>query len=472
MLIPFLGPSSEARSSNADAQRTVNCYLELSQKSAQGGTLYGTPGLETVATVGNGPIRGMIANGNFWYVVSGSNVYRIAASDYSVSLLGTITTNARRVGMATNGSEILIVDGVSGWIAENASLTQIADTSFPFGVTQAVFIDGYFIVAGNNSQRLYWSEIANDGASWNALDFASAEGSPDNIVSIIADHRELWVLGSQSVEVWVNTGDADQLFARSGNAFIEHGCAATWSAATIDNSVFWLGTGKNGHGIVFRTNGYTPARISTHPIETAIRGYSRIDDAFGYAFQMDGHSFYVLTFPTADATWMFDVASGEWSEWLWRDASLNTLHRHRSNCFAFGSGVPLVGDWENGKVYRIDPDVYTDDGVPIKRIRRAQTITEEGKRLFFEEVLILMETGVGLPTGQGSEPLLMLRYSNDGGHTWSNEKTTGIGVAGEYGKRVKFGPTGAGRERVWEISFSDPCKFVVLGASVRATAGS
>lgn len=469
MKIPFVGPSSEARSINADAQKTVNCYLELNQGGRP--ALYGTPGIELVATLPTQPVRGMISTGIYFYVVSGNTVYRVAAADYAVVTLGTINTNARRVGMATNGSEVLIVDGNSGWIAENTTLTEIADASFPSGVTQAVFLDGYFIVSGNGTQRLFWNEIANDGTSWNALDFASAEGSPDETVAIIADHRELWVLGTQSVEVWVNTGDADQLFARSGNAFIEHGCAARWSVASIDNSVFWLGTGKNGHGIVFRSNGYTPARISNHPLETAIRGYSTIDDAFAFAYQLDGHSFYVLTFPTEDVTWMFDAASGEWVEWLWRDPDLNSLHRHRSNCYSFGTGQSLVGDWESGKVYRLDPDVYTDNGDPIQRIRRAQTITEEGKRLFFEELRIDMETGVGLATGQGSEPLLMLRYSNDGGHTWSNEKTRSIGVTGDYDKQARFGPTGSGRNRVWEISFTDPCKFVVLGASVRVAAG-
>jgi hypothetical protein len=201
-------------------------------------------------------------------------------------------------------------------------------------------------------------------------------------------------------------------------------------------------------------------------------GYSTIADAFAFCFQMAGHSFYVLTFPTANATWLYDAATEQWVEWLWRDSADNTLHRHRANCAAFFNGEHLVGDWESGEVYGLDLDTYTDAGDPIKRIRATQTTIAGAKRLFFGQLTVDMETGVGLTSGQGSAPLLMLRYSSDGGHTWSNEKTASIGAIGNYGARVRFGPTGSARGgRVWEISLTDPVRFAVFGADVEVEAG-
>jgi hypothetical protein len=204
-------------------------------------------------------------------------------------------------------------------------------------------------------------------------------------------------------------------------------------------------------------------------LEEAIRGYSTISDAFAYCFQMAGHSFYVLTFPTADATWLYDAATDRWFEWLWRDPAENVFHRHRSNCCVFFNGEHLVGDWETGKVYGLDLDTYMDDEDPIRMLRRTQCLNDDGARLFFEEVQIDMETGVA--NEDCEDPQVMLRYSNDGGHTWSNEKQRSIGQVGQYGARVKFGPTGSGRNRVWELAITDPVKRAVFGAFARVAKG-
>jgi hypothetical protein len=375
------------------------------------------------------------------------------------------------VGLATNGTEVLIVDGASGWICTESALTEIADSDFPDGVTVAGFQDGWFTVTGDGTGRVYINESANAGTNWNSLDVATAEGAPDDTVGHIHDHRELWLFGEDTTEVWTNTGDADFPFERSGNTFIEHGCAAAGSIAKLDNTVFWLGRDDNGGAVVFRAQGYAPARLSTHALELAMQGYSTVSDAFSFTFQMQGHSFYALTFPTGNATWVYDVSSGQWTEWLWRNPNTNTLHRHRSNCCVYFGGQHLVGDWETGKVYSLDMDTYTDDEDPILRLRRTQTVEDSARLLFFSRLVIQMETGVGLVTGQGSDPQLMLRYSNDGGHTWSNTKTKTIGATGEYSRRVKFGPTGAAHSRVWEISMTDPVKFAVFGADADVERG-
>jgi hypothetical protein len=471
--IPFVGPSSTVRSLNADAQRSVNCYLELDQGSPRAPVaLYGTPGLVLRATLGSGPIRGGLVMGSYAYVVSGNRVYRLDTA-FTSTLLGSIGTSTGDVGMAHNGTQVAIVDGIAGWLATASALSQITDVDFPNGVTRVTSQDGYFIFTGlANSEEFFINETPRNGSTYSGTDFASAEGSPDYTLGCISDHRELWLFGADSAEVWLNTGNPDFPFERSGNTFIEQGCAASGTVAAMDNTVFWLGSNKTGQGIVFRANGYTPVRISNHALERAIGEYETISDAKAFCWQVEGHSFYTLTFPSADHTWLFDASTGEWTEWLWRNPSTNTEHRHRANCSFFFNGEHLVGDWEDGKVYALSLDTYTDNGDPIKRLRRCQTQSKEGQRLFFEEVQIDMETGVGLAVGQGSDPQLMLRYSNDGAHTWSNEKTKTIGAAGEYGARVKFGPTGSGRDRVWEISMTDPVKFAVFGANVRVQAGA
>lgn len=465
MRIPFVGPTYQARSTDAVAERSLNCYLEQNPSPGRDWALYGTPGLTLRVTLGTSPVRGAIRMGSLTYWVAGNTVYKLDTS-YTATSLGTIGTSSGRVGMATNGTQVLIVDGASGWIATSTTLTEIADVDFPDGVTQCKCLDSYFLVVGDDSQQVYWNETPGSGSAWNGLDFASAEGAPDNIIGMEVDHRELWLFGTETTEIWVNTGDADAPFQRVGNAFIEQGTAAAWSPCKADNSVLWLGRGEQGEGVVFRAEGYAPVRISSHAMETAIRGYDTISDAYSFTYDLDGHVFYVLSFPTADATWFYDVATKQWFEWSWRDPETNLDHRHRSVCHVFNNRKHLVGDWETGKVYSLEPEVYTDNGDPIRFLRRTQTLP----RGFYGELLIDMETGVA--NSDCANPQIMLRYSNDGGHSWSNEKLRSIGAVGEYGKRVKFGPSGfSKRGRVWEISITDPVERAVFGADVNFEAG-
>lgn len=505
--LPFVGPAYQARSLNADAQRAVNCYLEMDNASPRAPVaLYGTPGTVRKFTLPTFPVRECIQEDQYSYWVAGNTVYRVKA-DYSFTALGTIATGSGPVSMASNGAQILLVDGVSGWLINVAAntLTEIADGDFPKGVKRTAYQDGYFIVTGNNSQAFYINQTPYDGTQWDALDFASAEGSPDDTIGVISDHRELWFFGSNSAEVWVNTGAADFPFQRSGNTFIEHGCASAGTVAKADNTVFWLGSDDRGSGIVWRADGYTPVRISTHALEKAIDSYSVISDSFAFTYQQEGHIFYVLTFPTAAKTWVYDAATQQWHERAWRDPVTNTLTRWRANCSCFFNGEHLVGDYKDGRVYALDLDAYTDDGDPIKRIR-ATTATENlQNRIFVAMLQVDMETGVGLSGSmiaetsylmtqsddylitessehlieeqktaitQGSAPLLMLRYSGDGGHTWSNENTATVGKVGQYGARARFNRLGVGRNRVWEISMTDPVKWAVFGAVVEGQEGS
>jgi len=461
--IPFLGTSGAVRSVNADQQRTLNCYLEMDNGSPRAPVaLYGTPGLVLRATLG-GAVRGCIAEGGYTWWVGGNTVYRMSSA-YAVTTVGTIGTSTGEVGIASNGAQLLIVDGSAGYIVTVASATigLITDSDFPNGVQRTTYQDGYFAVTGKAGSPSFWiNQTPYAGTSWDALDFASSEGSPDNTIGIISDHRELWLFGEKSAEVWVNTGSSDFPFARSGNAFIEHGCAAAGTIAKADNTVFWLGADDKGQGIVWRADGYTPVRISTHAMEKALGGYT-VASATALTYQQEGHVFYVLNFP--EATWVYDASTQVWHERAYMDPATSALSRWRGACHCYLGGS-LVGDYTNGKVYSLDLDTYTDAGDAILRLRTAQTLSQDQAWVFFPSMQVDMETGVGLATGQGSDPLLMLRFSDDG-HTWSNVKTATIGKVGEYGARAKFNRLGRSRNRTWEISMTDPVRFAVFGAVV------
>ena len=472
MKTPILGQSYVVRSPNAAAARLVNLYPEALIEGKEAAYLQRCPGLRLLATVGSGPIRGMWAFSNdasAAYVVSGNGFYRLTPN-YTATLIGNVAGSGP-VSMSDNGTQLFIACNGPSYIynADTFSLQQIADGDFPGAVTVG-YLDGFFVFNEPNSQRLWVTELL-DGTQINADETASAEGSPDGVVSILVDHRELWVFGTNSVEVWYNSNQPEGFpFQRIQGAFNELGCAAAYSVAKMDNSVFWLGQDARGQGMVYRANGYTGQRISTHAIEFAIQNYGNISDAIAYTYQQDGHSFYVLTFPSANATWVYDAATQVWHERAsWSDGALT---RHRSNCqMAFNNEV-IVGDYENGKLYAFDLDVCSDDGAIQKWLRSWRALPpgqNNLKRTAHHALQLDAQTGVGLNTGQGSNPQAMLRWSDDGGHTWSNEHWRSMGKIGEHGYRTiwrRLGMTTKLRDRVYEVSGTDPVKIAIMGAEL------
>jgi hypothetical protein len=372
--------------------------------------------------------------------------------------------------MSDNGIQLFVACNGPSFIynSNTNAFQQITDGDFP-GAVLVSYLDGYFVFNEPNSQKI-WVTSLLDGLSVDPLDFASAEGSPDGVVGIIADHRELWVFGTNSIEVWYNSGNADFPLTRIQGAFNELGCAAAYSIAKMDNGLFWLGKDARGQGIVYRANGYTGQRISTHAVEWHIQQYGTLSDAIGYTYQQDGHSFYVLIFPTANTTWVYDVATQAWHE---RAGFANgEFTRHRSNCQAFFQNNVLVGDFQNANVYAFDLTDFSDNGSIQKWLRswRALPTGQNNlKRTAHHSLQLDCETGVGLNIGQGSDPQVMLRWSDDGGHTWSSEHWVSIGKIGEYYRRAiwrRLGMTMKLRDRVYEISGTDPVKIDIMGAEL------
>jgi hypothetical protein len=473
MQTPILGASYVARSINAADNRMVNMFPEMTPDNGQTAAfLNRAPGLEFLQTVGTGPIRALWAhqtNGSDFYVVSGGEVYKLNSMTGTPILLGTVSGTGP-VSIADNGTQIFFACNPDSYIYNEVTnvFAQITDPDFPGAVTVG-YLDGYFVFNEPDSQRV-WVTSLLDGLSVDPLDFASAEGSPDGLVGLIVDHREAWLFGTDSVEVWYDAGLPDFPLTRIQGAFNEIGCVAAFSIAKLDNGLFWLGTDARGQGIVYRANGYTGQRISTHAIEYAIAQYGNISDAIAYTYQQEGHAFYVLTFPSGDATWVYDVSTQAWHERAGWDNG--EFVRHRSNCQCNFGGNIIVGDYENGNIYKFSLDIYADNGGIQKWLRswRALPTGQNNlKRTAHHSLQLNCESGVGLNDGQGSDPQAMLRWSDDGGHTWSNEHWSPMGKIGAYYQRVfwrRLGMTLKLRDRVYEVSGTDPVKIAIMGAEL------
>ena len=470
MKTPILGGEYITRSTNAGANRCINLFAEEVQEGGkEPAFLTRCPGLVRKVTVGTGPIRGAIRAGTNAYVVSGSKFYKITPA-YSVSEEGTVDSGSSFASMAFNGTQVMIVTNPKGYIYNTATdaFAEITDADFPGAVT-VDFLDGYFVFNEDNSQKV-WVTSLLDGTAVDPLDFASAEGHPDNIVAIKVSHREVWLFGENSIEVFYNSGNADFPLARIQGAFIEAGCTAPASVTKLDNSLFWLGSDARGKGLIYRADGYTAKRISNHSIETLIHSFGTTVDAIGYSYQQMGHSFYVLTFPTADRTLCYDISTGLWHERA--SYSAGEFHQHRSRCMFLLNEQVHVGDRLNGYIYVFDHDVYTDNGDPQVWLRSWRALPPGKntlKRMIHHQLQLDCEVGVGLNSGQGSLPEVRLRWSDDGGHTFGNTHIKSIGRIGETTHKAIWKRLGITRDRVYELSGSDPVKITIMGAELRAT---
>lgn len=552
MKTPILGASYVARSVNAADNRMINLFPEVVPEGGkEPGFLNRAPGLNLLTTVGTGPIRGTRSFGGYLYVVSGRRLYKLDSS-FAITEIGLVNDSTDPVSMSDNGVQLFVACNGPSWIYNSTTLAyaQITDVDFPGALTVS-YLNGYFVFIEPDSQRVWVTELL-DPFSIDPLDFASAEGSPDNLVSSIVDHSEVWLFGTNTIEVWYDSANVDFPLQRIQGAFNELGCAATFSVAKLDNALFWLGSDERGQGIIYRASGYSGQRVSTHAVEWQIQQYETISDAVAYTYQQDGHSFYVISFPTADKTWVYDVATNAWHE---RAGWVNGSYvRHRGNTQTFFNGYNVIGDYQNGNIYYYDLNKYSDHNRIQKWLRswRALPTGQNNlKRTANHSLQLDCETGVGLGAVEGtpatitavtagtdtlivtntfsandvvrydltttlipgltdgtsyyvksstissvilseteggpavditassgdgtltliteSDPQVMLRWSDDGGHTWSREHWISMGKIGEYGRRAiwrRLGMTQKLRDRVYEISGTDPVKITIVGAEL------
>lgn len=470
----FIGGAYTVRDVTIDCQRCVNLHVEKNEMStaanAEAGALVPTPGLNRLAYVGDGPIRGeaSVPSTGKLIVVSGSGVY-LVESDWSSALVGRIRTSTGPVDIASNLYQVCIVDGVSGYAYDTTKSPAFFEIAgFP-ACDRAAFLDNYvlFNIKGSGS---FGFTALNDISVVDPLDVQTVEGSPDNLIGVVVSNRQIWLPGTDSVEVFINTGDALNPFQRVQGAFVEFGCASSFTFQKIGNSVVWLGSGTAGAGIVWMATGYQPTRISTHAIEFALSSSGDLSSATAYVYQQGGHQFYCLTVPGQATTWVYDLATGLWHERV--GFLLGDETRHRAQCQAYAYGVTVVGDYQDGRIYKYDYNQMTDDGEVIIRERTTPHLGQDGRRLIWDYLQVEAKAGVGSSGGStNADPQMMLQWSNDAGVTWSPERWVSFGKIGQFLTRAIWRRMGFSRYRVFRVRVSSSVPVFLLGASIQFRVG-
>ena len=473
------------------------------------------------STAMNSSPAGAIFTGSIAYTGSGSTLattLTVTAVSSGTLYVGQtiqgagVTANSiiTALGTGTGGTGTYTLNPVAQTVSSetmyalNFAFLPTTDGAFT-GANIVDIVDNYFIYNDPNTQQ--WAASGVLSPITQPLSFAAKFTAPDNLVSLIADHGQVYLLGEKSSEVWADQGTFPFAFQRIPGSSSQHGIAAAQSIARVANSFAYVSRNIRGQGQIMIMNGYMPTRISTHAVENTLVN-QKIDDAIAYTYQLEGHEVYVVTFPTIDITWAYDATTQLWHKWLYVDSN-NIYHRHRSNCAAVFNNVVIVGDYQNGNLYELDPDNYTDNGDEIRRLRRAPHILTDLQRQYFDELQIQFQPGVGisgfsidpytyigtpytigasaaltipypaiyvLGTSNNSDPTLtnpkaMLRWSNDGGSTWSREYWQSLGQQGKYKNRAIWRRLGTARDRIYEVVVTDPVKCVIVSANLKGSEG-
>jgi hypothetical protein len=448
--------SSQSQEATAGGSRLVNAYAEAAPQPGGKSPVVtrSAPGVQTFADVGVGPGRGMHVADGIVYVASGNLLYTVA-EDQTVGIVGQLI-GTDRVSFADNGAgQVMMIAGGKGWVLEDGTLTQIIDPDFP-SPSVVDHLDGYMLVAEANSGKFFASKLL-DATDYEALDFATAEAAPDDIVALRVNHRQVVLFGETTTELWYNSGGAGFPFERIAGGVLEIGCAAPFGIAEQDNTLFWLANDRT----IRRLNGQTPVKVSNTTVDEALRAYTSVADCAAFPFAFRGHLCVAFQFPSAQACWVFDSATSEWHERASYDYSgwrvIDAVEAH---------GRTYVQDVLTGKVGILSPSLRTEWGAPIVDRRRFARLYAEGRRLTNLGLEIMAEAGVGAVSGQGTDPELRLWVSRDGGHTGQFAPSRSLGRRGRFGQRLTWPRLGSGDDVVLETWFSEPVSLTMTDAQV------
>lgn len=470
----LFGGFSISRSRNAAYNQCINLYPEIveTKDGVDIGAIYSVPGLTKLATVGNGPCRGLqIINNseNLMYMVSGNEFYSID-TNYSATLLGTLSNFLTMVSMIANDTQIAIFDSKNGYLWDTTT-NSFSIISLPFtNPVIATYQDGFGLVneSGTND---WWQSNYKDLSTWQPLNFAQADSRPDPIDSMVSLHRLVYLFGANSTEIWANAGVPGFSFQRVDGMFMEAGCFAPYSVAAVGESLCWVGGNQQGQGLIYALKGpSTPEIISTQSLTNIINQFPTIEDAIGYSYTQDGHLFYQLTFPSGNQTWVYDMGTKLWHR---RAAfSQGEFNRHWSQGYIYYNHMNIVGDYRNGNIYALDLNNYTNDGEILKWLRAFEVFPpgQVPRSAFtFSTIELMMETGMTVP--DGLDPQIGLRWSDDGGNSWSTQRTISMGQTGETAYRVEWKRCGStkknhGLNRILEFTSNDPVRAALIGCRI------
>lgn len=455
MRIDLIGSQEKGLTASVNNQESINCYVMASPRGRGEVVLAGAPGSNVFCNT-SGVVRGAIVCGGLSYWVIDSSLY-LVSSDGTATNLGSVGGSGR-VAIASDRSTIIVVNGTSTGYFYDTSTSTLSSIKLPYPATSVVTLDGYALFSA--SGQTFFISAVNDVDSFDALDFAQAGKSPDDLVAIAEDHSEIFLFGEKVTEPWFNSGDIDFPFAQNTAGVIERGLYSRDTLVKDDNTLFFLGDDL----IVYRLQGYTPFRISDDGIESTLSdiyrssGDQSLRSAFAFSYTDHGHKFYQLTVP-GEVTIVFDLATGEWHRKKHWD-----YETHHAVCYINCYGKHLIGALD-GKIYEMSRNYYSDSDKPLKRVRRTSVFSQEDRVLHWKEVKFIMDFGTtDILTGQGSDPKMVVRFSRDSGRTWGNEKLLNLGGAGDFLAKAIKRNCGADRARTIEFYVTDAVPFFVIDA--------
>ena len=507
--INFPGGSYQLQNQNADDQACVNFIPEADESGVGISALHlnPTPGLALFLTLPDSPVRAVFEINGRAFVVAGLTFFEILVNGTSIKR-GTVANDGQPAQIAANATQLLIASGGNAYyfqltasagdptatppvapIPANtfAQLDTTSGNQIQGPVFQCGGTDGYLIVLLANSQQI---QISNpeDATQWQLSGVPTVirvSEFPDNIVGMLVDHRQVWLQGSKATVPYYDAGDTN-IFEPIQGGYVEQGSIAAWASVKMNNGVYFISGSDRGAGIAYVLQGSQPSRISTHAVEYAWSTYATIADAWAYTYEDGGHTFWVIRFPTAGKTWVYDAATGLWHERTSWNAEQGMPTAHLSCCHMYVFGMHLVGDPTSGNIYQMANPAptpaggwtfVTDNGAPIQRIRRAPFVSTEQTWIFHNQFQVYLQSGVGpqppLLDGDNNPraPELLLRWSDDGGHTWSQYLPCGFGLAGDTTARAIWRRLGKSRTRVYEVSCMDPVPVRIVDAYLIASPG-
>lgn len=477
----FCGPSYQAISPIIDDERSINLYCEKSESTGAKTqiSLIATPGSRLFSALPEGSVPSLFTqNGRTFAAVS--RLWEIRADGTNVDLGDLGGQPARPTQIIGNQGQLLVMNNGNLFVLDLTTniLTAVDMSLFDNQpVLQIDFADGYGLAVRQNSHTFQQSGL-EDFTTWSGLDIATLSLFPDNIVSFKVDHRYPWFLSAKKSTPYQNVGSGFPVFNPIPGALIEDGAGATFATVQLDNALFWLSQNERGFMEAKRSQGFgAPLRVSTHATEFAWQQYAETSDAVAYAMQIQGHAWWVIRFPTANATWVYDASTGYWHEWAFWNERSGTYEAHHSTCHTQNWGKHLVGDWATGNIYELSTQFGSEVGGPLRIMRQTPTTSKENKFLYYRAIEFDVQTGfppeVPLLDGNGQprQAQIILGWSDDGGLTWSNDYFLDCGMAGQYSKRVRKVMLGRGRRRLWRVVATDPVGWRFANAFLDAQPG-
>ena len=475
----FIGGSYQALGRTAAQERTINLYVERMESpgATAPSALYLVPGVESIGEYAGSPGRAHFYENGREFAVIGTAFVEISENGTATSR-GTVAQDTYPATICSNGDgggQLLIVSGDKAYCYTLATNTLAEIAALSGKATMGSYLDGYGLVLDSDTSTLYISALL-DFASWTTgTDFAQRSKAPDKWKSMRVNGQYIGLFGEHTSEFWYNSGAASFPFEPHPSGLIPYGIAAPWSLTNAEGVQYWVGQSTAGQYYLLRATAFTPEIVSDFPNQLAFQGLTEPSSCVGEAFNWNGHVFVRLSFPADATTYCYDASNNSWFEWRTWLAESNAYGAHRPRFHAMAFGEHRMLDSETGDVYRLSGEVYIDaDDRPIRWVRRAPAIIAGNERIFYAALEIALDVGEGLVSGQGEDPQITLRMSNDNGKTWGAEVMRSVGKLGEYGRRVRWNRLGAARQRVFELSGTDPIPwriadaFLTLGGPIQA----